>query len=317
MAESRGDDAIATWANRQAGVVEAAFDASWWMPEESLYADSRSNADDLVSEEERRKNHWTNVAIAPHQQLQQRIWISVTPMEIGLAPAERAHAALSRLESADFSGPGGLYLVGEGGGPDRQAVKKCWTVMAGIMALAEASYGRLDQALRYMQAIAEQLDLEQPGTLPEVAPSPDYAAFGDLTERMMFNQAWASYGLSWTIIASLLGIRPNVPARKLAVIPQVPPRWPGLAAERLRMGTSSIAVTADRERRHYRTTVDAPAGWTLTIGHTLPADAPVARVVLDDEPAAYTIHDTIRGREVRVETTTGSLRRLMVTVGFS
>jgi hypothetical protein len=150
--------------------------------------------------------------------------------------------------------------------------------------------------------------------LPEVAPSPDYAPFADLTERMMFNQAWASYGLSWTIIACLLGVQPNLPRRQLAVIPQVPPTWPGLAAERLRMGAGSIAVAADRDAHHYRTTVDAPAGWTLTIGHTLPAGTSVAAVLLDDRPAHYAIHDTIRGREVRVDTTTGVLRRLAITV---
>src|SRR5687768_5436706 len=98
---------------------------------------------------------------------------------------------------------------------------------------------------------------------------------------MMFDQAWASYGLSWTIVAWLLGVQPDLPARKLAVIPQVPPTWPGLAAERLRLGAGSIAVTADRDAQHYRTTVDAPAGWTLTIGHTLPAGTRVAAVVLD------------------------------------
>jgi hypothetical protein len=206
--------------------------------------------------------------------------------------------------------------VGEGGGPDRKAVKKCWSVIAGVMALAEANYGRLnpDQGLRYMQAIARQLDLEPPGALPEVAPSPDYDPFGDLTERMMFNQAWSSYGLSWTIIADLLGVHPNLPARQLSVIPLVTPTWPGLAADRLRMGAASIAVTADRDARHYRTTVSAPAGWTLTIGHTLPAGTPVVGVALDDTPADYAIHDTIRGREVRVQTTSGERRRLTVMV---
>lgn len=316
MAKSRGDDAIAAWASARADAMEAAFDAAWWMPAEALYADSRSNPGDVVPEDERREKGWTNVANAPDQQLQQRIWVSVTPAEVTLARADRAQAALTRLESAGFSGPTGLYLVGEGGGPDRQAVRKCWTVMAGVMALAEANYGRLgpDQALRYMQAVVGQLDLEQPGALPEVSPSPDYDPFGDLTTRMMFNQAWASYGLSWTIVACLLGIKPNLPARELTVIPQVPPTWPGLAANHLRMGAGSIAVTADREALQYRTTVDAPPGWTLTIGHTLPARASVARVVLDELPTDYAIHDSIRGREVRVETTTGPLRRLTISV---
>jgi glycogen debranching enzyme len=317
MAAYRGDEATATWARQRADAMEAAFDAAWWVPEESLYADSRCNGDQIISEDERREKGWTNVCTAPHQQLQQRIWISVTPMETTLAPAERAHAALDRLESPAFSGPCGLYLVGEGGGPDGNAVKKCWTVMAGVMALAEAHYGRLgaNQALKYMGAIAGLIDLEQPGALPEVAPSPEYDAFGDLTERMMFSQAWAGYGLSWTLVRCLLGIEPDVPARKLVVIPQVPPDWPGLAAQRMRVGRGSMAVTAEREAMHYRTSVDAPEGLRLTIGHTLPRDAEIDGVTLDGAPAEYVVRDTIRGREVQVETTTGALRTLEVVAG--
>jgi hypothetical protein len=60
------------------------------------------------------------------------------------------------------------------------------------------------------------------------------------------------------------------------------------------MGAGSIAVTADRDARRYRTTVNAPAGWTLTIGHTLPPGASVASVALDERPADYAIRDTIR-----------------------
>lgn len=97
--------------------------------------------------------------------------------------------------TSDFSGQGGLFLVGEGGGPSGEAVRKAWTVMSGVMAIAEASYGRLgeQQALRYMRAIAATLDLEMPGALPELAPSPDYDPFGPFAERMMVMQAWASW----------------------------------------------------------------------------------------------------------------------------
>ncbi len=315
MAESRDDDAIASWAKQQAKAMEAAFDEAWWAPDEVLYADSRCNADDIVSVQERQKQGWTNVCTEPDQQLRQRIWVSVTPMEASLAPPERAHAALATLETPAFSGACGLYLVGEGGGPDGNAVKKCWTVMAGVMALAEANYGRVgaQQALGYMQAVAALIDLEQPGALPEVAPSPEYDPFIDLTERMMFMQAWASYGVSWTIVRCLLGIDADIPARRLSVVPQIPPAWLGLAARRLRMGEASIAVSAERDDRCYRTMVEAPAGLRLTIGHTLPAGLEVEAVTLDGAPAAYEVVETIRGREVRVETSTGVVHMLAVT----
>jgi glycogen debranching enzyme len=315
MAEARGDTATAAWARAKAEAMEAAFDEAWWAPDESLYADSLCNADDVVSEQERQEKGWTNVCVEPNQQLKQRIWVSVTPMEASLAPAERAHAALSTLENPAFSGTCGLYLVGEGGGPDGKAVKKCWTVMAGVMALAEANYGRIgsQQALGYMQAIAGLIDLEQPGALPEVAPSADYDPFIDLTERMMFMQAWATYGISWTIVRCLLGIDADIPAGRLSVVPQIPPAWPGLAARRLRMGQGSIAVATERDDHRYRTSVEAPSGLRLTIGQTLPAGMDVAAVTLDGAPAEYELVETIRGREVRVETTTERARTLVVT----
>jgi hypothetical protein len=250
MAQARGDTANAACARQKADALEAAFDDAWWVPAEALYADSLCNADDLVAERDRAEKGWTNVCVAPNQQLTQRIWVSVIPMETTLAPAKRAHMALDTLETPAFSGTCGLYLVGEAGGPDGKAMKKCWTVMAGVMALAEANYGRLG---------AEQA--------------------------------------------------------MLSVVPQIPPSWPGLAARRLHMGMSSIAVSTEKGDGVYRTVVEAPEGLLLTIGHTLATETEVASVTLDGAPTGYALVETIRGREVRVETTTGVMRTLVVTTG--
>jgi hypothetical protein len=81
------------------------------------------------------------------------------------------------------------------------------------------------------------------------------------------------------------------------------------------MGAGSIAVSAERDDRCYRTTVEVPAGLQLTIGHTLPAGLEVEAVTLDSAPAAYEVVETIRGREVRVETSIGAVHILAVTVG--
>jgi glycogen debranching enzyme len=316
LAVSKNDTAMAAWARARVDLMEAAFDAAWWMPGESLYADSRCNGEDCISEKEREKQGWTNVCAEADQPLQQRVWITVKPIETTIAPPERAHVVLDCLESPKFSGQGGLFLVGAGGGPDGKAVRKAWTVMSGVMAIAEANYGRLGehQALRYMRAIAATLDLEMPGALPELAPSPDYDPFGPFSERMMVMQAWASYGIAWPIVTNLLGIDPDVPSHKLEVVPQIPPSWPNLAVSDLRMGQGTISVAAAREEHHYTTTVTAPPDWKLIIGQTLPASQTVVEVKLDGVEVPYRIITTRRGQEIQVETSTEGTRTLTVTI---
>ena len=73
-----------------------------------------------------------------------------------------------------------------------------------------------------MRTIAKQLDLEMPGALPEIVPSPEYDPFVDFRERAMFMQAWSSYGVQWPVIYHFLGIRPDVPAGNLTVVPDIP-----------------------------------------------------------------------------------------------
>jgi glycogen debranching enzyme len=312
LAQSKGDAATATWAGDHAAAMAAAFDAAWWMPGESLYADSLCNGPEATG----RWNRQPPACAVPGTPLQQRHWINVTPMEVGLAPPARAAAALTRLESAVFTGPAGLYHTGQGGGPDGQGALRVWTLPAGAMAVAEANYGRLGdtEALFYMRAIAALLDLEQPGALPEIAPGPAYDALGPLRERAMLMQTWSAYGIHWPVVHSFLGISPDVPAGRLAVVPAIPPAWPGLSIANLRVGRGSIAVDAQRNGVRYTTRVTAPAGWDLSIGHTLPPAAAIATATLDDAPVAYTVEDTPRGREVHVETTTGPVRTLAVQI---
>ena len=96
-----------------------------------------------------------------------------------------------------------------------------------LMAVGEANYGRLGttQALFYMRSIADELDLEMPGALPEISPSPQYDPFVDFRDRAMFMQAWSSYGIQWPVIHHFLGIRPDAPTGSLTVVPDVPESW--------------------------------------------------------------------------------------------
>lgn len=313
MATAKGHGATATWAKGKAEAMEAAFEAAWWMPDQSRYADSLCNAGDEVSPEEQETNGWTNVCEAPDTQLEQRHWINAAPMEVGLAAPEHAAATFEQLEAA--SGPCGLYHTSLGGGPDEKGELKCWTLPTSVLAVGEANYGRLrdNQALYYMRSIADLLHLEMPGALPEIAASPGYDPFDDFRERAMFMQAWSPYGVQWPVIHSFLGIDPDVPAKRLAIMPDVPEGWPGLSVRNLRVGTGVIAVAASRAGNAYTTTVDAPAGLTLTLGHTLPAEAEVVAVTLDEASVEWQAVDTPRGREVRVEVEAGVPHTLVVT----
>jgi glycogen debranching enzyme len=309
MAQSKGDSATATWAASKADAMQAAYERTWWMSSSTLplYADSLCDPGDVIA---------SGICTQENQQLQQRHWINATPMEKALAPQGHANASLDTMESSIFTGPCGLYHTGVNGGPDGQGELKCWTLPTSVMAVAEASYGRLasNQALFYMDAVAKLLDVEMPGALPEIAPSPQYDPFVDFPDRAMFMQAWSSYGVQWPVIHDFLGIDPNVPAGHLTVVPQIPGSWPGLSVRNLRVGSSSMDASAGHSGSQYTTTVFAPTGWRLTIGHMLPAGAAVRSVTLDGARTSYTAVDTPRGREIHVETATGTSHTLAVTV---
>jgi glycogen debranching enzyme len=311
MAASTGDADTATWADERADAMEVAFDDAWWMESESLFADSLCNGPAPNPDPT-----WVNFCTEADQQLQQRHWINAVPMETTLAPIEHANTALDTLEGPNHTGSCGLFHTGVGGGPTGAGELKCWTLPNSVMAMAEANYGRLadDEALLYQHTISGDLMLEMPGALPEISPSPEYDPFVDFRDRAMFMQAWSSYGVQWPVINNYLGIRPHVPQEQLSVIADVPDAWPGLSVSDLRIGDGTMSAAASHAGNTYTTTASAPAGWELTLGHTVPAGATVLSVTLDGIPVQWAVSDTTRGREVYVTTTTGAPHTVEVTV---
>src|SRR5215216_2811812 len=170
-------------------------------------------------------------------------------METTLAPIGHANTALDTLEGSTFTCSCGLFHTGAGGGPTGAGERKCWTLPTSVMAVAEANYGRLGdkQAPFYMDSIAKQLDLEMPGALPEISPSPEYDPFVDFRERGMFIQAWSSYGVQWPVIHNFLGIDPHLPAGYPSVFPDVPGSLPGLSVQDLKVGVGTMAASASRK----------------------------------------------------------------------
>ncbi|MFN8374381.1 MAG: hypothetical protein U0694_16080 [Anaerolineae bacterium] len=164
-----------------------------------------------------------------------------------------------------------------------------------------------------MRAIADGINLEMPGALPEVLHSPDYNLFAEFRQRFMLMQAWSSYGVHYPLIHHML-INPRAPQRSLVVVPQLPPEWHQLNVSHLRVGDDELEASAERLEHAYRTTVNIAGRLTLIIGHTLPLTDQIQAVHLDGIEVNYRVTHTTRGQEVHVQTSGGTRHTLDITL---
>ncbi len=72
------------------------------------------------------------------------------------------------------------------------------TIATGVQAVAEANYGRTEEALWYMGRIVETFSRVTPGSISEMMPD-----FG------CFTIAWTSYGIVVPLIQHVFGIQPD------------------------------------------------------------------------------------------------------------
>jgi hypothetical protein len=324
MARAKGDSGTFAWAKNLARRLLDRFEATWWMPTEGQYADS---IDDPL------------VPGSDNNRQQDKHWIGVTPMEAELTLgsketfpglALRAHGteALALRETDRepdcYSGARpynlGLFHTGCGGGADLMGERTIFGLNTAIQAVGEGNYGRLGpgQQRRYTDAEAEPMfgqpytggtPDEQPGSLPEILPSPDFDGPGPRdaniercwTCRAMFVQAWGHFGTAWPVVHQQLGVRPDLGRRRLEVTPQVPAGQNRIAGENIRLADGAVDVEASRSGQRYRTSVETNVGLErLVLGHTVPAGTAVDRVTLDGERSRYRIRPTNRGLEVLV-----------------
>jgi hypothetical protein len=239
--------------------------------------------------------------------------------DLGLAAGDHGSQALAERETACYSGTRphnlGLFHTGRRGGPNGQGERTIFGLNTAIQAVGEGNYGRLGpgRQQRYTDAEAEPMfgqpytgetPDEQPGSLPEILPSPDFGANIDRcwTCCAMFVQAWGHYGTAWPVVHQQLGVRPDLGRGSLEVVPQPPPGQSPLAGSNIRLAGGSADVAAERDGSTHRTSVDVDVSLSeLALGHTLRPDARVSSVTLDGRPAKYRTERTNRGLEVLAE----------------
>ena len=258
---------------RQAAELKARINERFWIEDEISYADffgSRAQAagaaegarkqlalkgeDKLTARERELMRHYTRLArtfaAAPDTArgwLTNENWVIATPMEVGIAPRERAIRLLDRIRRENV-GPHGPYL-------SATERLRMMTIATGVQAVAEARYGRTAQALWYMDRIAETFSRVTPGSISEMMP-----------DGGCFTIAWTSYGIVVPLVEHVFGVEPDAVRRSVRFAPHMPEGWDHMSLEDLPVGSNMVSVAAARTARglEYTFTSRDP-GWTFVL----------------------------------------------------
>jgi glycogen debranching enzyme len=200
--------------------------------------------------------------------LTNRNWVIATPMETGIAPRERAIRLLDKIRREN---------VGEYG-PFLSATERLYmmTIATGVQAVAEASYGRTDEALWYVQRIVETFNRVTPGSISEMMP--DWGCFVI---------AWTSYGVVVPLVEHVFGIQPDAVGRTVVFSPHLPTGWENMSIEDLPIGTNTVSFSRAKTEKGIEYEIESRDGaWNMVL--TGEALFPGARYFLNGRQVSAT-----------------------------
>ncbi|MEZ4869046.1 MAG: hypothetical protein R3C14_47430 [Caldilineaceae bacterium] len=295
MAQELGDTAILPELEAKAAALGACISRDWWLPEAGLFADMRATVqevhaaltriDELATTSDgpglqaqiTQAHHLLDAQLATYSQGAHdvrcpwllRHWIVLCPLEVELATPEQAQRTLARLLTPEFCNEWGMYLH-----PERQDVM---SINSGLLALALARYGRMEDALKLTQAMASTLMLRTPGAISEALP-----------DQWCFLQLWSALGIISPVVEGIFGVQVNAAARRLTVIPQLPATWPEATLRQLRVGDHHFDLHVSRNATGLRLVIQGDASdYQIRAGFFLPP-AQITHVHLNGHPITPT-----------------------------
>ncbi|HTF43527.1 MAG TPA: hypothetical protein VK641_06505, partial [Terriglobales bacterium] len=179
---------------------------------------------DLMANYERLKADFTAQPEGDRGWITNKNWVIATPMETGIAPRARAIQLLDKIRREN-SGEYGPYLSAV----ERQAMM---TISTGVQAVAEAKYGRTDEAMWYVDRIVDTFNRVSPGSISEMMP-----------DHGCFTIAWTSYGIVLPLIEHVFGVRPDAANKTIVFEPHLPTGWEDISLEELPIGTNLISFS--------------------------------------------------------------------------
>lgn len=169
--------------------------------------------------------------------LTNRNWVISTPVETGIAPKDKALKQLDFVRNENC-GEYGPYLA---------AVEKMhmMTISTGVQAMAECAYGRVDEAMWYINRITDTFGCVLPGSIAEMMP--DYGCP---------TQAWTVYGVVTPLIRYIYGIQPEAQNQLVTFSPNLPKDWNRIAIEALPIGNGAIDYKVEKVADGLKVTLD-------------------------------------------------------------
>ena len=104
------------------------------------------------------------------------------------------------------------------------------TISTGVLAVAEATNGRTDEALWYMDKIVQTFNRKLPGSISEMMP--DYGCFVI---------AWTMYGIVVPLVEHVFGIQPDAVRKTVVFEPHLPTGWENLSIADLPVGANRVS----------------------------------------------------------------------------
>jgi glycogen debranching enzyme len=216
---------------------------------------------------ERLKQKFSTMPDSSRSWLTNRNWVISTPMETGIAPRDRAIELLDKIRR-EHVGDYGPYLSAV----EKQAMM---TISTGVQAVSEASYGRSDQALWYVDKIVQTFNRKLPGSISEMMP-----------DRGCFTIAWTSYGIIVPLIQHVFGIQPDAVNQSVIFEPHLPSGWEDVSIEDLPVGSNLISFSRAKTGRGIEYDIEArDSDWTFVLKEEA---VPGAGYYLNGKPVAFT-----------------------------
>jgi glycogen debranching enzyme len=205
MAQALDDAETAARARDVAAALQASFDADWWLSEQEVYADSLLDSDNTP----RYDGHWT----------------AVVPLEVGIAPAERARASLARVQRDYLNEWGLVHTLGSD--------ERVWTLPTATLSRGAYRYSDPEMGLEMLQHLAQTLDHGSIGLFHELVP-----------EGLSFFQLWSGATFVRGVVEDLMGITVRADSHAVTIAPQLVATWDFAELENLRFGEHTITIHA-------------------------------------------------------------------------
>ena len=256
-----------------ASQLEKRINERFWVEEDSSYADfygTRAQAitvaegairqiglkgpnnltrrdTELIGYYERLKEKFAAMPDSSRGWITNENWVITTPMETGIAPRARAIQLLDRIRNRNV-GEYGPFLSAV----ERQAMM---TISTGVQAVSEGNYGRTDEAMWYVDKIAQTFSRRAPGSISEMMP-----------DGGCFVIAWTSYGIALPLIQHVFGIQPDAVNRTVVFDPHLPTGWENMSIEDLRVGGNMVSFSRAKTSRGVEYGFEAKEnGWTFVL----------------------------------------------------